>query len=670
MIAKIDSIESASAVGEGKGDDIADKVAKKKEERDDPFSSSYKDKDEKSSGVTRVKGTSYGNQDSEDGHKSDDDSDQDEDGKKKKKKKSKLEEANECTCTDDKEDTDCPVHGDHVEEAIHTGAALKKYQDNRFAPQNEPAKEVEESGSVVNPVMIPAIKRKSNARGGNFPMSLDQVRSGEIGQIQKLAGIGNNNFNGLKPVTMPKGPAGPRGLNESFGRAMEEDQLDEISDQLANDTYNQRLNNYRDAQKSSEMVRYNQAQKNKPEDDVRAQAVAAAAKGGYVSGRTDTGDFEDPEKQKQYQIQQNQQQRSRDRVDQKTENDRVKWLNNQRLQQNRLSKAGVAGSSANGQLGNVKTGAQPPVDPSRNQYNYESKMEEEQVDEVAAPGQQDWVKANKERFIKQYGKEKGMSTLYATAWKRHYAANENKNLEECYDQAMMAQPEETGMNINSSMDTKTGSKSLTVSAQGQAAEELAQILKLSGLLDGGASHEMEPEVIDIELDEYANEPNPITQSAEVQFNAGNDLNRKKHSQTVGAPVAIGNLAEQQKLAEIERRLMAQLNELKVVSKKKLPSMAHIEKMCKKGMSVAEICKMHPDCDRAELKQMVADCKKTLDEANTESKKEFLARQARLAAASAETAKDPARLKRMMNIPGYSAAMDLAKKADTDVKKSK
>ena len=51
----------------------------------------------------------------------------------------------------------------------------------------------------------------------------------------------------------------------------------------------------------------------------------------------------------------------------------------------------------------------------------------------------------------------------------------------------------------------------------------------------------------------------------------------------------------------------------------------------------------------------------LDEANTESKKEFLARQARLAAASAETAKDPARLKRMMNIPGYAAAMGLAKK---------
>ena len=46
---------------------------------------------------------------------------------------------------------------------------------------------------------------------------------------------------------------------------------------------------------------------------------------------------------------------------------------------------------------------------------------------------------------------------------------------------------------------------------------------------------------------------------------------------------------------------------------KLPSMAHIKKMCKDGKTVAEICKMHSDCDRAELKQMVADCKDKLSE---------------------------------------------------------
>jgi len=46
---------------------------------------------------------------------------------------------------------------------------------------------------------------------------------------------------------------------------------------------------------------------------------------------------------------------------------------------------------------------------------------------------------------------------------------------------------------------------------------------------------------------------------------------------------------------------------------KLPSMAHIKKMCQDGKTVAEICKMHPDCDRGELKQMIADCKKKLAE---------------------------------------------------------
>ena len=46
-------------------------------------------------------------------------------------------------------------------------------------------------------------------------------------------------------------------------------------------------------------------------------------------------------------------------------------------------------------------------------------------------------------------------------------------------------------------------------------------------------------------------------------------------------------------------------------KSKLPSMAHIKKMCKDGKSVAEICKMHPNCDQKELKQMIADCKKKM-----------------------------------------------------------
>ena len=49
------------------------------------------------------------------------------------------------------------------------------------------------------------------------------------------------------------------------------------------------------------------------------------------------------------------------------------------------------------------------------------------LDESAAPGQEAWIKKNKGRFVKQYGKKKGMEVLYATAWKR------SKKDESAYD---------------------------------------------------------------------------------------------------------------------------------------------------------------------------------------------------------------------------------------------
>lgn len=47
------------------------------------------------------------------------------------------------------------------------------------------------------------------------------------------------------------------------------------------------------------------------------------------------------------------------------------------------------------------------------------------ISEVAAPGQEDWVKANKGRFEKEYGKKKGLRVLYARSW-----VNANKKMEE------------------------------------------------------------------------------------------------------------------------------------------------------------------------------------------------------------------------------------------------
>ena len=149
-----------------------------------------------------------------------------------------------------------------------------------------------------------------------------------------------------------------------------------------------------------------------------------------------------------------------------------------------------------------------------------------------------------------------------------------KALEECYDQAMgqPSQPE-SGMNISSNMDTKTGNQSLTVSAQGSAANELAQLLKLSGII-GGGSHEVEMGEAE---GEYANVPKEKMQPMSTQLAQGNDM----HSQGAEAPKVNGGgnpmtfaarvsameARAQAEIDELEQKLMEQLNSIKVIAKK-------------------------------------------------------------------------------------------------------
>jgi hypothetical protein len=137
-----------------------------------------------------------------------------------------------------------------------------------------------------------------------------------------------------------------------------------------------------------------------------------------------------------------------------------------------------------------------------------------------------------------------------------------KSIQECYDQAMSQ--DDSGMNISSAMDTKTGSKSLTVSARGQAAEELAQILKLSGLV-GGSAHAEGPEVHVVAQEEYANEPKPMVQGIDVQMQQGNDLNRMKgtYPKVAGGDNPMQAMMEDKELMVLEARLMKELESIKV-----------------------------------------------------------------------------------------------------------
>ena len=66
-----------------------------------------------------------------------------------------------------------------------------------------------------------------------------------------------------------------------------------------------------------------------------------------------------------------------------------------------------------------------------------------------------------------------------------------------------------------------------------------------------------------------------------------------------------------------------LDELKKLAglseEKGMPSKSHVMDMCKKGMTFAEMCKMHPEADKDKLKAMVDKCKEEMKESVNEAK---------------------------------------------------
>jgi hypothetical protein len=73
---------------------------------------------------------------------------------------------------------------------------------------------------------------------------------------------------------------------------------------------------------------------------------------------------------------------------------------------------------------------------------------------------------------------------------------------------MGPQEQESGMSINTNADSRTGRKTITVTADGEAANELMAILKMAGL-GGGHQEEMD--------EEYSNEPNTQVADAHTQL---------------------------------------------------------------------------------------------------------------------------------------------------------
>lgn len=165
-------------------------------------------------------------------------------------------------------------------------------------------------------------------------------------------------------------------------------------------------------------------------------------------------------------------------------------------------------------------------------------------------------------------KQKDSHTRAVVKTKKIKEAVDFRDLEECYDSAMSGpQQQESGMSINASTDTRTGNKSLSVTAQGESAEQLARLLKLSGIGGGQAAPEGEMQV-SVESD-YANEPAVEVQGLEPQLQQGNDMHRPKNSypKVSGGdnPMA---MREAEELRALEQRLNEELAAFKIIAEKK------------------------------------------------------------------------------------------------------
>jgi len=178
----------------------------------------------------------------------------------------------------------------------------------------------------------------------------------------------------------------------------------------------------------------------------------------------------------------------------------------------------------------------------------------------------------------------------------------NESLAECGDMmGSMGEEAESGMSINTNVDTRTGKKTVSVNADGEAADQLMQMLKMAGMGGHSEAAETEPEmmqaqpsmadhikVISVPLahqdggfdfgaagqeqeveEEYANEHHTQTQPVDTQLRQGNDLNREKAQHKHGYrngdnPLAMREAAE---LAQLEKSLFEELATIKITKAK-------------------------------------------------------------------------------------------------------
>ena len=171
-------------------------------------------------------------------------------------------------------------------------------------------------------------------------------------------------------------------------------------------------------------------------------------------------------------------------------------------------------------------------------------------------------------------------------------------------------PKSVQLDENAQMRVLAGQTTILAEAKKQADEKVAEEMKVGDKknIASGTVEKTKTGIVHKSNKAYGG-------SEEKAADDEDDKPKKKVKKETVEEASDAKKAAQDKFkAMIAKKKGEKKQEVKeATDKKKCPPMSHIKKMCQDGKTVAEICKMHPDCDQKELKQMVADCKKTLDE---------------------------------------------------------
>ena len=139
------------------------------------------------------------------------------------------------------------------------------------------------------------------------------------------------------------------------------------------------------------------------------------------------------------------------------------------------------------------------------------------------------------------------------------AIKDKEKVDECDMSPMGSMPAEqdSGMSVSTSVDTRTGRKTINISADGETAEQIAQILKMAGLASHQEVHAQPQAQVVAIGEEFANKPEVDYEDADAIFAQGGDLNKKKKQDPKTANKAANPLKEEDN--EIVERLRSMYN---------------------------------------------------------------------------------------------------------------